>query len=562
MENSKYIMINKNRKRARSPSNEIVERRNNIWDKLNYSKPKECIWVSATKVKNYMRDDPILDWFDLYYSELGLNDGKKTKLCKYNFDNILFTKGNVFEKKIMEELKKVYGDDMIFINKDGSAGCTTENFEKTKNAIYSHIPIIAQGVLYNNNNYTFGIPDLLIRSDYLNKLCRNSVLTHDECGENYNKYYYVVDIKWTLLPFYAKNDNLRKENFMECYKGQLAIYNCALGNIQGYFPNYAYLLGKGWKRDTIIKQNSYDSFDRFGIIDYRNNDHMFINKTIEALNWYRDVVIYGRQWSPFDSFSKKHSNMYPNMRVYDYQWNTIKKEIAIQINEVTLIFNVNKKCREELHARNIYSISDQYCNSDNMGIKLAKDGGKTETAVQIDNICDINRDQQYNIYPRTISNNDENWQHKYPADMFVDCETVNFDLVTDDINIHDTSLTMDNFVFMIGVGYEQNEEWHYKDFTMKTLCNTEQVRCMDEFSCFVIQKATELDPSRKYPVRLFHWSQAEITNFNHLNEKFKNKWNDLRKEVKFVDMWRVFIREQIALNGAFDFKLKSIVNEP
>ena len=70
--------------------------------------------------------------------------------------------------------------------------------------------------------------------------------------ENYH--YVVVDIKWSTLHFSAKNNTLLKKGRIPAYKGQLAIYNCILGKIQGYFPTKAYILGKGWRTINTEKE--------------------------------------------------------------------------------------------------------------------------------------------------------------------------------------------------------------------------------------------------------------------------------------------------------------------
>ena len=89
-----------------------------IWKKLNKYISANCVnneinenidWVSATKIKNYLIKDPILDWFD--YTK------KRTSFISNN-TNVLFEKGLLFEKKICDYLKETYPNDFIQVSYD------------------------------------------------------------------------------------------------------------------------------------------------------------------------------------------------------------------------------------------------------------------------------------------------------------------------------------------------------------------------------------------------------------------------------------------------------------
>ena len=90
----------------------INKRNKSIWDNLNKYIYANCEnnkinnkidWISATKIKNYLIKDPILDW--LSYRD------KPSYTNNVNNMNILFEKGLLFEEKILNYLKKTYPYD-------------------------------------------------------------------------------------------------------------------------------------------------------------------------------------------------------------------------------------------------------------------------------------------------------------------------------------------------------------------------------------------------------------------------------------------------------------------
>ena len=249
------------KKRSRTDDNTILEQampqkrrfettQVNIWSELNapiYGNKKR---ISPSRLANYLLDDPLIDWLELYYK----GDSDKIKENKENYLQLYYDGGNHFEDLVMLELKKKFTDKFILINTAKQFGVTNENYKKTIQAMEAGFEIIAQAVLLNDKNNTCGIADLLVRSDFLNKLTVNPTMSKEEekikapfLKGDYH--YVVIDIKWTTLRLSARSNCINKEGRMPAYKGQLAIYNCALGNIQGYFPNKAYILAKGWKRE-------------------------------------------------------------------------------------------------------------------------------------------------------------------------------------------------------------------------------------------------------------------------------------------------------------------------
>ena len=67
-------------------------------------------WVSATATRNYVLNDPILDWLDLYGESIGIHPD--TSFDGYDgrtsFIEFLFAKGNEFESSVLTLLEQKY----------------------------------------------------------------------------------------------------------------------------------------------------------------------------------------------------------------------------------------------------------------------------------------------------------------------------------------------------------------------------------------------------------------------------------------------------------------------
>ena len=537
----------------------------NVWEKINSTKYDfNGKYLSASKTANYLLDDPIIDWLENYY--------EKDKSISYNKELMyaFFNKGFQFENLVIEELKKKFPSNIVEINNDGWRGLNRHNFKKTIECIKEGIPIISQAVLYNDNNFTYGISDLLIRSDFINRIFNNKILQNDEekikgTLLNGNYHYIVIDIKWTTLHFCSKTNNIRKVGRVPAYKSQLAIYNCALGNIQGYFSNKTYILGKGWNRETtenklVIKTYSDDCFDTLGEIDYDGFDNIYIEKTINAIKWYNELMSNGKTW---DLYNPSNSNMYPNMHNSDIVWDKVKKEISDKIGEITKIFKVGIEQRRKLHHQKIFSIYDKNINSRLMGFKTENDGSDKETMITINDIIEVNTEPDLYISPEKIKNRMNNWHIKSPVDFYFDFETLNTMFLKKYMNIYDNK-SISDFIFNIGIGWIENDEWKFKSLYVDDITLENEEEMIDTFFNFITSKSLELDPENKYYPRLFHWTNAERKNLLNTDERHHNKWHNYLTEtnIKFVDMYKVFTDKinKIVVKGAFNFKLKSIGN--
>ena len=97
-------------------------------------KRKEGEWVPATKTKNFMNQDPILDWLELYGDELGfLRDTVDEKYdANLDFVQLLFRKGKEFEKIVIDHLKEKFGaEHFVTVAKNHEDSRDTAKQEET-----------------------------------------------------------------------------------------------------------------------------------------------------------------------------------------------------------------------------------------------------------------------------------------------------------------------------------------------------------------------------------------------------------------------------------------------
>jgi hypothetical protein len=568
-----------------------------VGSEFSEKKPNDH-YISATQVKNYLMKDPILDWLKNYYKTLGLNTPDEIKMKlehpsewiklhqkrthkmteEQNNLNVLFEKGNQFEAMVEADIMSKFPHHTAKLE---NPSFHWDNWERlycqTVGLIKKGVPIIFQGVLINHKNKTFGVPDIIIRSDYLDKLFTHSFYNDEKNISapklNGEYHYVIIDIKFSSLVLASNGENLLNSKLFPAYKGQLLIYTAGLGEIQGYTPEKAFIMGKSYKYTTIhnkknIVSEGFNCYDRLGVINYETRDTDYIHFTIEALKWIRKVRSEGDKWTVYPQ--PTNESLYPNMcnTQYDAPYHQIKKEIADNLEELTSLWMVGVKNRENAHQQGVFRYSDPRCNAKTLGITGKK------IAPVLDKMISMlhNRDNNIHLIPTLIQNNDHDWQTKYDIEFFVDYEAIQ--LVFDksqQMNILN-SKTESCFIFMIGVGFENHHGvWEYKNLHISD-CNlgdqydiiNKELDLITRFQQFIEYQITQhmianniTNPSLCFP-RFFHWGNAETSLLNSSNRRHGHRFNNLINYPHWIDMLTVFRGEPIIIKGVKKFGLKEI----
>src|SRR5579872_2977143 len=544
-------------------------------------------WVSASKTRNYALKDTLIDWLDYWYDEENMTEdkhpiidltsdvsgvsGDDSHLTEpTDFVGFIMNRGIKFEDNVVALLKARVGAQnwVTICNRITNFYDKVLEYEQqTIKHIHLGTPIIYQAVLLNRTGplrYSYGIPDLLVRSDYIGKIVANNPLsdqqTHFPAPRLGGKYHYVViDIKFCTLDLCADGCNIRNSGSFPPYKCQLYVYTHALGQIQGWEPHTSFILGRRSKytANRELHTNS-NCFAKLGHIDYNNWDLPYKKLTIEAINWIRKIRSRGHQWKLLPSPSI--SELYPNMcNTKDSTWNQIKTAYAKQIGEITLLWNCGVKNRVAAHSKGVYSLYDPRCTPNLMEVR-----GHKHIPV-ISSILQINQQQEFasNLDMVSIKLNnqiDNSWLS--PSNLYV---TVDFEIINcvfdefQDLPIADTN----SYLYMIGVSYKLKQSpINYKSFILPHLSKKAELQLIFQFYDFI----KSLVLPNEVP-RLYHWGHVERTFFHNLCLKLKSQFPESVQKLdlilleftsKWYDMSEAFKSNLVCIKGCFKFGLKEI----
>ena len=507
-------------------------------------------WVSPSHLYNFMNDDPLLDYFNFLKRRPNRFHSENQSRPVFNnnsFKRFLMDQGNLHEKHVMDLIKEK-GLPIVHI----SDVYSEEGVALTRFHLMKGTPILYSAPLCNEKSHTYGIADLIVRSDYLNKIVDvplpdNLIKNGSSLSKKY--YYIIIDIKFSKLNFRCDEMHLCNSGSFGFYKGQVLMYSDALNRIQGNSsPNIALILGRNCKINngnnfTLENSNSSSPLNRYGLINFKTVDKHIIEKVRRGIQWRRDLKSFGSTWT---LTPPSRDELYPNMcKKNDSEWYSQKKSIATQLGELTNLWMVGKRHRELAFSKGISSIYDTRLNALTLGIVNPK------FSTIINKMIYMNRSgsSEAVIWPSKITFNDYDWRN-LTNNLYIDFETFS-DVFFDD------SITPQ--IFQIGIGYIDNNVWKYKYFICKTPTLEEELRIVLEFTDFIANSFIDS--------KIYYW-HAEKIFWRALIKRQRSRgcvssviiaeletWlqtNDL------YDLRNFFIKNGIVIKGCFSYGLKEL----
>ena len=562
------------KKRLRSAKN--YKEHNEIsskWETFNMNVQGRS-YVSPNRIGYIVLNDPFCTWYKthnhipekrdiMYYKERTIKNTIKNDMTELN---VLFKKGEEFEQQVYDKLIEIHGSkNVTYITKDPVITIEIARLYQKNviDEIEKGTPFIFQVPLINDKNQTWGTADMIVRADYLDSLQSHVI---DEVSDRHLKSnidghpnYYVIDIKWSVLPLRSDSNTLRNSNRIPVNKAQLTIYNAALGILQGHTPEKAFLLGKGWKREKCnIKTYGFSPFEVLGIVDFVTTDKDYIDITRKAIEDYHIILENGHKWKITDIDNKYLS---PNMKnMYDEPYHSIKTHVSRNIRkDPTSIPLIGTKYRDIGKKNGILKFDDPNASAEKFGFKK-----NTYSFNTVQNHISVNRDD-INILPNIITNNFKDWMTKNSNDIYVDFETFN-EAFDKNCKINLSSSRASEWTFVIGVSYFKNNKMNYKSFILKSKSNKDELDLFKEFYTY-IKKTTSMLKNKNNNLKpnIYHWGCAEMI---ILRKALLNKHGDEKLYKKFTEdfQWVDFLqiiktkKSPLAVKGAFGIGLKNITN--
>ena len=512
-------------------------------------------WVSPTRTRNYVLDDPLLDWLHLHGAAQGFQ--RDSSLPQYDsrtdFTEFLFAQGHKFEAAIVALLRQDHPVETIATTPRVDAR-RLEKAQATFAAMQQAVPIIHQGVLWDAEHETYGIADLLVRSDVLQELFPGA-LSPSETGHaapdlpGANWHYRVVDIKFTTLHLSSRGE-LSNSGSAPAYKVQLFIYNRALGRLQGYEPPVSYLLGRGWRQGPQRGSRALDRLASVPQAGTATGTTPIAEIAAAAVQWARTVKTAGAAWQVLPQPSVPE--LYPNgSNLADAPWHNAKRRIASELEELTQLWWVSAKGRRQAHEAAIFRWTDPRVTPERVGVTNAS------TAATLARILSVNRDADGpSVQPPRIGASREEWHPTPPLEFYVDFETVS-DLADDFSRLPERG--GQPLVFMIGCGHLEAGTWHFESFVVDALTEPEEARVIDAWLAHMEQVRCRLAPALAAP-RLIHWSPAEVSFLERAYNSAKARQHrpDWPSPNWFDFLTKVVRAEPVVVRGTLGFGLKAV----
>lgn len=485
--------------------------RDKEWFANNFSKINN-FWLSIEKQDNKRKREIDLKEF-YYYKQIDnqiLNDPiidyfilANFKKDKSSFNNLCKERSLVYKKQI---LQKYTNSNVISIDQED---INMEHHNNTISELYNANKTIIGGVLFDIEKKIYCKYDIL-------ELGRNI------SADLVSNAYYPIQIINGKITVYKDTYDITHNIKNKTYKARAYILNKLLNHFQvnknnsiSYIIDSSYLESPNYikvEKESKIKKLVKKGFRKYNKIKYNLND----------------IFIYNP--------AKSKVKLIPNMVNSNMAYDSYKQNILTMTKPISSIWNCGIKHQNELLGKSIYSWNQ--IGSDIS--EYLKDTKMKDTKKNLINqIIKINKQSDKLIsYPEFKNIN--NWRQSINFEFFVDFETLQLDDRT-------------NLLYLIGLGVRIGTSWKYYYFYV----DVNKPDCEKHLVLDWYNKMDDIKSLYKLNsnIKTWHWSAAEKNILNSVLSKYP----DINIDIDWIDLCDIFIKEEIVVKDALNYKLKSIV---
>lgn len=546
-------------------------------------------WFIDKQVRNTTNNDPLLDWLDLYGETKGYKKDVEEK--DYHPDLEFSTFIGEYKKKFLDhclnymlqhlhnfKINDTMLSPIVQICESSKECDQVQKYIDTIAAMKLKFPVIVKGVLHDDG--VICQPELLIENSFIKKLFPKN--------EFENCLYHIVHPRYALLELSVKNPFSILPSSSRYHETLLYVQTLTLKNVlrknkmfsDDYIP-IGYVLGRGWKCGEFRNNSAFDILGEYNYLDRAN----VISNFNKAKEWFKKLKS-GSNWilNP-----PSVQELYPNMKNHhDSPWSTVKANLAKELKELTLLWNVGVVHRNMAIMRG----KQTYDHPTLMAKDFAMEDGKIYQ--QVDRFLNAMRSQTITLtdtLKHLIHDDGKLFQ------VFADFETipalsdsfVHFPYVEDT-----TMIGMIGFRYYIPEGTNLKEGMHNYIYTAKRATKQEEAKLIDRWlshiklvseilgyqsstitnrivfpkgktleevkHLFETKSEEKVDEKVITPFKCYIWSRAE-ENFlqkNYNSAAKRHNRDDWKENIVWCDIHAIIKSEGITIPGSFNFSLKSV----
>lgn len=342
--------------------------------KRQYRKNK---MLTSHQLRNFINDNTLQDWLERHYHGDQANQKYQIKTRDFQKlfrDQVISHIRSQVDQGQLVELERPVPVPALGSH-SGEEMAKLLNGCETLKLMREHIPVIANAQLINRSEGICDIADLIIRSDYIQRLFPQNmhIIDHNVHCKFGSWHYVAVGIRFGQNTFCVNGIKVRNNPSIRYWKTKLFLQNRILNYYQQSSIDYALLIGRGYNWTTGGHTFSGNTIDKPGVVLFNDRFDNFTRELFsKGSDWMEKLdAPLASEWAtaPTPSVPELYANA--KLSVYDTQWASVIKNIAVKQDDITQLQHCSPKHRTIAHGKGIYRLSK---------VKTAEDiGFKSDT---------------------------------------------------------------------------------------------------------------------------------------------------------------------------------------